>query len=318
MPGTFSRIGEHAPVAQLDEATELVRNDASIDTVISIGGGSPIDAAKAVSHRLFERSGRYLHHVTVPTTLSAGECTMVAGFTDENGIKTAFRNDALVPHAILYDSTFALHTPARLWLSTGLRALDHAIELMYHPTTSEVPARWMALQAASQLFAYLPKYKETPKDEDVITKLQLAAFASLGFLGLNLRGGLGLSHSLGYSLGAPYGIPHGITSCLTLGHVVKLKADDPAAASQIARMLPFIGESSSGDNAKDATKVGDEVLRLVRDLELDFGLRNFPQVQRDQIPIIVKRAVGSGSGGLQQKDESGASEKVEALVSGLF
>src|SRR5688500_1620868 len=50
--GTFSKIGEHAPVAQLDEATRLVEKDGSVDTVISIGGGSPIDSAKAISYRL--------------------------------------------------------------------------------------------------------------------------------------------------------------------------------------------------------------------------------------------------------------------------
>jgi alcohol dehydrogenase class IV len=71
-------------------------------------------------------------------------------------------------------------------------------------------------------------------------------------MGLNIVGGIGLSHSLGYALGSPYGIPHGITSCLTLGKVVKLKAEDPEAAEQIARILPFIGKNSSGDNKKDA------------------------------------------------------------------
>ena len=307
--GTFSNIGEHAPVAQLDEATEIVKKDTSVDTVISIGGGSPIDSAKAISYRLHDSSGKYLYHIAIPTTLSAGECTMIAGYTEKNGVKTSVRAKELVPHVVLYDSSFALHTPERLWLSTGLRALDHAVELLYHPSASEMPARWTVLQAAGSLFDNLQKYKADPKNEDVVTKLQLAAFASLGFLGYSVQGGLGLSHVLGYALGSPYGIPHGITSCLTLGHVVKLKAKDRAAAEQIVRLLPYINETATGDVEKDAEKVGERILKLVKDLGLDSDLRNY-KVGKDQIPVITKRATGKESGELY--------DSVEGLVKGLF
>jgi alcohol dehydrogenase class IV len=307
--GTFSKIGQHAPVAQLDEATEIVKKDSSVDTVISIGGGSPIDSAKAISYRLHDKSGKWLYHIAIPTTLSASECTMMAGYTESDGVKTGVRGKELVPHVVLYDAKFGLETPGRLWTSTGLRAMDHAIELLYHPTASEMPARWLALQSAASLFENLIKYKQNPKDEDVLTKLQLAAFGSLGFLGYNIKGGLGLSHALGYALGSPYDIPHGITSCLTLGHVVKLKANDPAAAEQVARLLPFIGESASGDAKKDAEKVGDRILKLVKDLGLDSDLSDY-KVGKDQIPVITKRATGQESGDVYNA--------VEGLVKGLF
>lgn len=307
--GTFSKIGEHAPIAQLDEATQIVEKDSSVDTVISIGGGSPIDSAKAISHRLHEKSGKWLYHIAIPTTLSASECTMMAGYTTSDGMKTGVRAKELVPHVVLYDSSFALFTPPKLWMSTGMRAMDHAIELLYHPTASEMPARWQCLQAATSLFENLPKYRANPKDEDTITKLQLAAFASLGFLGTNIKGGLGLSHALGYALGSPYGIPHGITSCLTLGHVVKLKADDSAAAEQVARFLPFVGEKRSGNDKKDAEVVGEKVLELVKGLGLDQDLRNY-KVGKDQIPVITQRATG--------KEEGQLFERVKGLVEGLF
>lgn len=86
---TFSKIGQHAPVKELDEATELVLKDENIDTIISVGGGSPIDSAKAISYRLNEKKkGKFLHHITIPTTLSAAECTLGAGYTNEEGMKT--------------------------------------------------------------------------------------------------------------------------------------------------------------------------------------------------------------------------------------
>ncbi|OCL04365.1 Dehydroquinate synthase-like protein [Glonium stellatum] len=307
--GTFSNIKEHAPVAQLDQATELVGKDPQIDTVISIGGGSPIDSAKAVSFRLHEKTGKFLFHITIPTTLSAGECTIGAGYTKEDGVKTGLADTHLAPHVVIYDSKFALETPPRLWMSTAMRAMDHAVETMYHTTATEVPARQMALNAASSLFIYLPKYKQDPKNEEYITNLQLAAFASLGFLGTNIKGGLGLSHSLGYALGSPYGIPHGITSCLTLGHVVKVKAKDPASAAQVARMLPFIGQSRTGDDRADTERVGDAILQLVSSLGLASNLKQY-KVGEDQVPVITKRATGSEGGELY--------DKVSRLVESLY
>lgn len=127
---TYSKIGQHAPIKQLDEATELVKKDQNIDTIISIGGGSPIDSAKAISHRLNEKSGKYLFHITIPTTLSAAECTMIAGYTDESGLKTGVAHPELVTHVVLYDSKFMLETPPWLMMSTAMRSMDHAMELM--------------------------------------------------------------------------------------------------------------------------------------------------------------------------------------------
>ncbi|SMY24442.1 unnamed protein product [Zymoseptoria tritici ST99CH_1A5] len=307
--GTFSKIGQHAPVKQLDEATELVKKDDSIDTIISIGGGSPIDSAKAISYRLRERSAKFLYHIAIPTTLSAAECTLGAGYTNEDGMKTGVGRPELAPSAILYDSKFALETPEWLWMSTGMRAMDHAMELMYHPTSTEMPCRQMALFAAGDLFTYLKKYHDNPKDEQVITKLQLAAFASLGFLALNIKGGLGLSHTLGYALGSPFGIPHGITSCLTLGHVVKLKAESSADdAAQIARMAPFIGIARSGDDKKDGIAVGDAILKLVEDIGLKTTLTE-KGVGKDKVHFITKTASGQDSGP--------AYDKVKELVENL-
>ncbi|KAK5707237.1 hypothetical protein LTR17_020870 [Elasticomyces elasticus] len=309
--GTFDKIGQHAPVKQLDEATEKVLKDENIDTIISIGGGSPIDSAKAISYRLNERTkGKFLYHIAIPTTLSAAECTLGAGYTGEDGKKTGVAHPALAPQVILYDSKFALETPPWLFMSTAMRAMDHAMEIMYHPTTTEMPCRWMAIFAAGELFKNLPKYKENPKDEEVITRLQLAAFASLGFLALNVKGGLGLSHQLGYALGSPYQIPHGITSCLTLGHVVKLKAESSSDdAAQLARMVPFIGLQASGDSKKDGVAVGDAILELVKKLDLKTTLTE-KGVGKDQVHTIVNLATRQESGELY--------DKVKELVEKLY
>lgn len=295
--GTFSTIRQHAPIAQLDEAAKIVAEDSSIDTIISIGGGSPIDSAKVISYRCHEKLGKFLHHITVPTTLSAAECTFFGGYTKEDGVKASTGSPETAPHVILYDSKYALETPPALFLSTGIRSLDHSVELLYHASATEVPAKQLALTATAGLFTYLPKYKANPKDEENITRLQLAAFSSLFPLGVNIVGGIGLSHSLGYALGSPYGIPHGITSCLTLASVVKLKANNPEEAEQIARILPFIGQHRSGNDKEDAIRVGDAIAKLVKELGLETNLTKY-NVGEDQNPKIVKLATKTAEGKL--------------------
>jgi len=176
-----------------------------------------------------------------------------------------------------------------LWLSTGvsgfyvltriasamlitrqMRALDHAVELMYHPLASEIPTKRLCLEAIKDLFTYLPQSKANPEDAEVRTKLFLACYASLfPFL---FSGGVGLSHSIGHAIGASYAIPHGITSCLSLVPVVRLKANDPNEAKQIARIVPYINEQSTGDNSKDARVVADAIADLVKELGLKTTL----------------------------------------------
>ena len=76
-----------------------------------------------------------------------------------------------------------------------------------------------------------------------------------------------MSHSIGHSLGATYSIPHGITSCLTLSSVVAFKAEtQPEESKQIARILPYIGESSTGNSAEDSKKVSVAIAKLVEGL----------------------------------------------------
>ncbi|KAL9011933.1 MAG: hypothetical protein Q9173_003270 [Seirophora scorigena] len=295
--GTFANIKQHAPVAQLDEATEAVLKHPAIDTLISVGGGSPIDSAKAISHRHHERQSKYLHHIAIPTTLSAAECTGGAGYTDSTGHKVGVFSPALMPQVIIYDCTFAKETPQKLWLSTAIRALDHAVESMYHPKTPDSPTKQLCLAAIAQLFDYLPKSKKEPANEEYITRLQLAAFNSLYSLGLNLGGGLGLSHSLGYALGSPYGIPHGTTSCLTLASVVRLKAEKPEDAEQLAKILPYIRRTRSGDDREDAVSVGNAIDELLKDVGLDTTLKEH-NVGEDQVHKIAKLATKTGEGKL--------------------
>ena len=206
-----SVIGQHAPYADIDAAESEARS-ARAEGVVSFGGGSPIDAAKIVALRLGP-----VPHVAVPTTLSVAELASGAGFTNEAGDKAGARDPRMLPDVVIYDAELALMTPIDLWLSTGIRALDHAVEGFLaegeHPFNDV-----LALEAIRELFDSLPRAKAAPNDADIRTENQLAAWFSYTLPGPSAGG---LSHTMGKQIGARHGIPHGVTSCLLLPHVMR-------------------------------------------------------------------------------------------------
>jgi alcohol dehydrogenase class IV len=186
-----------------------------VDILVSVGGGSPIDSAKIIAYHVHKDTGKWLPSSAIPTTLSVAETTQVAGYTNEDGVKTGVADVELVPKgkllkqhlwtvAIIYDGDLSVHTPQNLWLSTGMRAVDHAMELLYHPIAPEYPTKRLALSSLQDLFKYLVQSKNEPDNVDVRQLLFLAAFGSL--FPISFEGALGLSHGLGHALGASYSV----------------------------------------------------------------------------------------------------------------
>lgn len=207
--GIFANVKQHVQVAGLDEATTIIqRCNPPVDTILAVGGGSPIDFAKVLSYRFLDTSHKPITLIAIPTTLSAAECTAGGGFTKADGTKIGFLSPSMGITAIFYDPEYAKYTPKRLWLGTGIRAMDHAVETMYHPYAVEFPRKASAIWALETFFECLPQaHTSHPANENVITRLLLAAYASSAMKGSNVRGGPGLSHALGYALGSPYDIP---------------------------------------------------------------------------------------------------------------
>ena len=151
LAGHYAGIGEHAPAETVDEAADAARA-AESDVLLSLGGGSPIDAAKAIAfilatgldiadskapaaaQALALTGKKVLPHVVIPTTLSTAELAGSAGFsTVGRREKVGLRAPELVPAVVFYDAALAVHTPLPLWLSTGIRAVDHAVEGIVAP-----------------------------------------------------------------------------------------------------------------------------------------------------------------------------------------
>lgn len=248
--GRFAGVGQHAPASSIMEAAEAIRS-ARADALVSLGGGSPIDAAKAAAFALAtgldlrapEALGRApsagiegaLPHLAVSTTLSMAELSGGAGFSAEGTWeKVGVAAPQLRPAAAFYDAELAVRTPLALWLSTGIRAVDHAAEALLAPGEHPLPDV-TAEDGLRRLKAGLLAVRARPDDLGARTECQLGGWFAYLLPGASSRG---LSHTLGKRLGSRHGIPHGVTSCLLLPHVLRYLAPRaPEAAGRIARAL---------------------------------------------------------------------------------
>jgi len=209
--GTFAGMGEHTPGSAVEQAAGEA---ADADLLASVGGGSVVDGTKAVAVRL-----GYPAQVTVPTTLSGAEWAHLVGVTDEEaGRKGGFADPKAVPQVVILDAEVTLYTPEKLWLSTGIRALDHAIEGFLGPKEHPIEDV-LGLEGAGRLVEYLPRSREAPEDVGLRHELQLAAW--MAYSG-PFNTPMGLSHGLGRRIGASYGVPHGYTSCITLAPTLEV------------------------------------------------------------------------------------------------
>lgn len=241
--GVFAGTAQHAPGETVRAlAGELRRLDA--DAIVSFGGGSAIDSAKVaaasimngrdmvaeasglkLSDALRQASGGHqLLHVAVPTTLSAAEMTPGGGVTDERSrVKHGVVDPRLQPAVVIYDPELTHDTPERLWVATGMRALDHAIEAAYSARRQPFTDA-LAVEAIELLIQHLRPGLRGEWDAVRLAhrgRCQIGAWCSL-YAGFNT--GLGLSHAMGHQIGPMWSVPHGVTSCITLPHAMRLMA----------------------------------------------------------------------------------------------
>jgi alcohol dehydrogenase class IV len=283
--GHFAAISQHAPAAAVAAATRAAA-DVRPDLLLSFGGGSPIDAAKAVAFalatgldlsdpRAAERARDFnpspadlLPHLAIPTTLSAAELSGLAGFTTETDHeKVGLRGDAIIPRVVFFDAELSLHTPLELWLSTGIRAIDHAVETLLAAGSHPLPDT-LALDALRRLHSSLLATHARPNDLAARTESQLGAWFSFTLPG---PAAAGLSHTLGKRIGSRHGIPHGVSSCLVLPHVMRYLA--PRTAAVQARIAAALGvDVREMPTARAASCAADAVADLIVRLGLPHRL----------------------------------------------
>ncbi|XP_006461160.1 hypothetical protein AGABI2DRAFT_192693 [Agaricus bisporus var. bisporus H97] len=289
---TFHQIQQHSPISDILAASKVLEEN-GCDGIVTVGGGSCIDAAKTLLYLYQqEKGGNMLNQIAIPTTLSAAEYQMGAGYTNNEGQKVAVSSPNLIPGGIILDAEMTLGTPERLWLSTGIKSLDHAVEDLYRNHVTP-PVKILGYHAISEYFKYLPMTKKDPSSVLVRQKLQLASWMSLWPMKLEKYVALGISHSVGHKIGAGYGIPHGITSCLTLSPSVALQARVGTQENKefVAAALKYIDEPSTGTVDGDILKFSSRIDGLVRDLGLHSTLSEY-NVPRGDLPAIAAHALG--------------------------
>jgi len=305
--GTFTKMRQHSPIEDIEAALGVMSEEGA-SVLLAVGGGSSIDACKTISYFNRERNGAFIQHIAVPTTLSAAEFTQIAGHTSKEGKKTVVSAEEICPKAIILDPKIALHTPQKLWLSTGIRALDHACETLYRPG-GQYPLQQLALSAIRDLFTYLPQCVDKEgQDVEARGRLQVAAWMSL--FPSRLETALGPSHALGHGLGATYSIPHGVCSVLTLPNTVRAMARTLPAASperaMLANAFSYLPtsyvrdhmslQSGEGDEEENACLVVAAALdTLIDRLGLQTALSEY-KVPKEDLEKLAKEAYATTSG----------------------
>lgn len=241
---TFTKLSQHTPEAAVEELAALL-SELRADAVVSVGGGSVIDGCKAALHA---RGADSAVHVALPTTLSGAEFTASAGVTEgTTGQKRSVFDRRAAPRVVILDPQLTLATPDRLWLGSGIRAVDHAVETVWSPIQDELGTH-LALEALRRLRTALPQCHHDPQDLSARHRAQVAAWwAALGLASVPM----GPSHSLGKLLGAPFGIPHGITSCVLLPAVIReVASSEPARVAPLAAAFEVDGPQEVADGCR--------------------------------------------------------------------
>ncbi|HEX5319289.1 MAG TPA: iron-containing alcohol dehydrogenase [Stellaceae bacterium] len=305
LAGQFDRMPPHTPRGAVIEAAAMAR-EASADLIVTLGGGSVTDGAKAVrlclanDIRTAEALDAYrpgpagnaptVGQVTVPTTLSAGEFSAISGVTDERvRVKELFRHPGIIPGAVILDPAVTVHTPEWLFLSTGIRAVDHCVE-GFCSNEANPYADAQALHGLSLLCRGLARVKADPHDLEARLDCQIGSWLSMAPIASGVP--MGASHGIGYVLGAAFDIPHGHTSCIMLPAVMRWnKPANAARQAQVAAAMGHPGEEA-GDvldafigglgmpRSLGAVKIGPEHFQRIAE-----GAMGTPWVPRNPRPI---------------------------------
>ena len=285
--GVYSGLTQRAPLSTAVEAANLALASGA-DTLVGVGGSTISDAARMIAvlvaegittveqlRQLGEEQDMLLSpnldgkvlplQVAVPTTLSAGEFNMGGGnvLDDQAGHKIRVRHPRLYADLIMLDSVMTEGTPDWLWLSTGVKALDHCIERLY--TTGNQPAiDAPILAAAEMLFTHLPGSRES--DGDPEARLQCLVAAWMSMMG-SPNFATGLSHAIGHILGVKYSVGHGYTSCVTQPYVMEFNR--PVSATKQALLARSAGIDTRGMSDEAAAEAA---ARAVDDFVLGMGM----------------------------------------------
>lgn len=299
--GRFDECVAHVPIDSVLKAAAAVRQ-AQPDLLVTVGGGTPIDTAKILQIclaenittakalldfriRVNEDGARVVprvapspvRQIAAPTTLSGAEFSHLGGCSDpDRAVKDLYSSPDIGARVVILDPAITVHTPDWLWFSTGIRAVDHAVETVCsrhpQPFTDATCLHGLAMLATS-----LRASRADAADQGSRLDSQLGVWLASTGLG---RIDWGASHGIGHQLGAVAGVPHGYTSCVMLHNVLRFNHGVNADRQQLI-------STALGDAGRDAA---DLIEALVRDLGLPTRLKDVG-VGREHFEAIANGAM---------------------------
>lgn len=293
----FDKTQPNPTIRNVEEALEIYKNN-YCEALIAVGGGSPMDCAKAVGARVAypkksvnQMKGilRVLRKlptlIAIPTTAGTGsEATLAAVITDsDRQYKYALMSFPLIPHYAVLDAELTYSLPPHLTATTGMDALTHAVEAYIGRSTTK-QTRAFALNATKLIFnniqtAYTDGYNRSARE----SMLCAAYKAGIAFS----KSYVGYIHAVAHSLGGRYGTPHGLANAVIMPYVLE------AYGSSVYKKLYELGIAAGVCNKNDTHKDGAEkFIKAIKELNEKMGIPNkITGIKKDDVPIMAKYAV---------------------------
>ena len=297
----FDRV-EANPSTVTVHSVKKLYDEQGCDGFLAIGGGSPIDAAKAAAALtacpkktlgdmagLFKVGKKLPPFVAVPTTAGTGsETTIAAVITDaETHHKYAIMDLHLVPRYAVLDPELTRDLPPQTTATTGMDALTHAVEAYVCWTNNTRESIRLAEEATVTIFKYLERAYRDGGEMEARGEMLLAAYkAGFAFT----RAGVGNVHAIAHTMGGLYGTPHGLANAVILPIVLEDYGE--VVYNKLAHLAELTGVAVSGTAEEKAKAFIAEVYAMNKRMGIPLGL---DAIREEDIPQMVDWALAEAN-----------------------
>lgn len=300
----FDGITGEPTDTMIENGVEMLKSS-GCDFIIGIGGGSPLDSAKAIAAMAVnegsiadyngkEITGEILPLAAIPTTAGTGsEATKFTVITDsEKGIKMLLKGDVLVPKLAIVDSSFTVGAPKSVTSATGLDALTHAVEA-YTSRKAFSMTDALAISAVKRIMKYLPIAYREP--DNSLAREQMSVAALEAGICIN-NSSVTIVHGMSRPIGALFHVPHGMSNAMLLKECLSFAVS--GAYEKFANLGRETGVASDSDSDETAAEKFIDSLQNICDVCEIPTLEQYG-IDRDEyyskISKMATDAVASGS-----------------------
>ena len=284
------------PTDENVEAGFRVFREAGCQAIVALGGGSPMDCAKAIAAKnahprkpvaklqgLLKVHKKIVPFWAIPTTAGTGSETTVAAVITQASThhKASINDPAILPRYALLDPELTVGLPPFVTATTGMDALCHAVESYVNGTYCTRLEKDLSKKAVKLIYENLYRAYQNGSDLEARQNMQLAAFyAGRSFT----RGCVGYVHAVGHTLGGLYGVPHGLAMSIILPHV--LKQYGPAVYDKLADLSDACGMGPGANREK-----AERFIAWIEDMKVKMNIpAGFKDFKPQDIPQIIRWA----------------------------